>query len=124
VVVVAGSVSPDLEKTKWFQIPGQWWPIRNLIPNMLRVCNEEILPLKGELNQMLPDWPNIKAKMALVQGEEDDLVPPGNLDFMLKKLNSESVVKVVRAPHVNHFIPWQHPEFILESIRAVNQAIN
>ena len=116
LVFVASSVSPDLEKTKWIQTPATWWPIRDLIPNALRVCNEEILPLKGELIKMLPDWKKITAKSVLIQGGQDTLVPPENQEFLAEHLPNGSVLKVVRIEDLNHFVPWERPDLILDGI--------
>jgi pimeloyl-ACP methyl ester carboxylesterase len=124
LVFVASSVSPELEKTKWFQYPANWWPIRVLIPTALRVCNEEILPLKGELQSMLPFWKQISAKVAIIQGGKDDLVQPENLDFLLNHLNPKVIISVVREPELNHFVPWKRPELIVAGILAVNRALD
>ncbi len=121
LVFVASSVDPDLETTKWFQYPAQWWPIRVLIPSALRVCNEEILPLKGELKSILPDWKSIQARSVLIQGEEDDLVPPQNQDFLVKHLEPKTILKVIRVHGLNHFVPWKRPDLIIDAIRVVDQ---
>jgi pimeloyl-ACP methyl ester carboxylesterase len=123
LVLVASSVAPELEKKKWIQYPASWWPIRVLIPTALRVCNEEILPLKEELIRMLPGWKNISAKVVILQGADDALVPPGNLDFLLAHLNPEIVVEADLIPGLNHFVPWKKPELIVEAINRVNHAI-
>jgi pimeloyl-ACP methyl ester carboxylesterase len=123
LVFVASSVDPDLETIKWFQYPATWWPIRLLIPSELRVCNEEILPLKSELIAMLPFWKNIKARSALIQGELDQLVPPGNQDFLIKQLDQKTIVKVMRIPELNHFVPWKRPNLIVEGIQIVNSSL-
>ena len=122
VVFVAASVSPDLEDTKWYQIPATWWPIRKVIPTALRVCNEEIMPLKDELASMLPDWGHIVSKVAIVQGESDPLVPPANVDFLVAHLNPSIVLTVKRVPGLNHFIPWLRPDLIESSIAEVAKA--
>ena len=124
LVFVASSVDPDLESTKWYQYPANWWPIKKIIPDALRVCNEEILPLKGELQEMLNQWKKISAKAVIIQGEKDDLVPPGNADFLVKKLDPKVIVKVHRVSSMNHFVPWQHPELILEGIQEINSTIH
>jgi len=116
LLFVATSVSPEFEKIKWYQYPATWWPIRSLIPNKLRVCNEEIFPLKDELLRMLNDWKNIKAKVVIVHGEEDPLVPIGNTDFLVQRLNSKNILKVNRVPKLNHFVPWLRPDLILDGI--------
>ena len=123
LVFVSSSVSPELEHTRWIQYPATWWPIRNLIPADLRVCNEEIMPLKGELEKMLPEWKKISARSVLIQGEKDDLVPPENLDFLIHNLRPESIVKVVRVPDLNHFVPWKRPDLIKAGILEVNHAL-
>ena len=123
LVFVASSVDPSLETTKWFQYPAAWWPIRLLIPSELRVCNEEILPLKSELMLLMPFWKNIKAPSVLIQGELDDLVPPGNQDFLVEHLEKTTVINVMRLPDLNHFIPWKRPDLIIEGIQEVDHAL-
>ncbi len=124
LVFVASSVDPELESTKWFQYPATWWLVRWMIPSDLRVCNEEILPLKSELKMMLPFWKNIKVRSVLIQGEKDDLVPKENLDFLTRHLNPETVVKIMRVPGMNHFIPWKGPELIIQGIQEVDHALS
>ena len=123
LVFVASSVSPDLESTKWFQYPATWWPLRVLIPTSLRVCNEEILPLKQELLRILPEWSLIRAKVVLIQGEEDELVPKENLDFLVSHLRSEQIVKIDRVAGLNHFVPWKRPDLILDGIWSLEKTL-
>jgi pimeloyl-ACP methyl ester carboxylesterase len=121
LIFVASSVSPDLEKTKWFQYPASWWPFRSLLPSNLRVCNEEILPLKEELEKIRPRWKDLQANIVIIQGEDDSLVPPGNQDFILQNAPAANIVQSQRLPGINHFIPWEHPAFILEAIDQLSK---
>jgi pimeloyl-ACP methyl ester carboxylesterase len=123
LVFVASSVSPELEVTKWFQYPATWWPIRGFVPNRWRVCNEEIMPLKGELTRILPEWDQISAKTVIVHGEDDPLVPVGNVDFLIKHLKSGAIVHVERVPGLNHFVPWKRPDLILSAIYKLEGVI-
>lgn len=116
VVLVASSVSPDFEKTKWFQYPASWWPIRILIPASLRACNEEIFALKDELSRMLSGWPALRAKVVLIQGVDDPLVAPENLDFLNEHVRKDLIVKSVRVAGLNHFVPWKRPDLIFDGI--------
>ncbi len=113
LIFVASSVDPKLEETKFIQKLGGLWGIRSLIPEPLRVCNEEILTLKKELEELLPHWSEIKANIFIVHGDKDPLVPVENVDFLKKMTHPHSVNILVG---VNHFIPWQHPEAIEEAI--------
>ncbi len=123
LVFVASSVSPDLEDTKWFQIPANWWVVRNIIPSALRVCNEEILALKKELQSLLPDWKKINARVVLIQGEKDTLVPPGNQKFLIDHLDSKNIIKVYTIQDLNHFVPWKRPDLIIGAINILNKQL-
>ena len=123
LVFVASSVDPNLEEIKWIQYPASWWPFKYLIPTALRVCNEEIFPLKNELITILPDWKNITAPTVIVHGEKDPLVPIENVDFIKKYLNEKLVIMTFREPELNHFVPWLRPDLILKSIQILNAQI-
>ena len=120
LVFVAASVSPELEETKWFQYPASWWPIRHLIPTELKVCNEEIRPLKSELQSQSNRWPLIKARVAVIQGNEDRLVPKENADYLQQRLPSRTIVFFEKVEKLSHFIPWERPDLILRAIESVN----
>lgn len=119
VVFVAASVDPELEKTEWYQYPATWWPIRVLIPRDLRVCNEEIMPLKSELTEMLPKWNGFGPPVVVIQGVQDPLVPPGNFDFILSHVPANRIVLSKLVPELNHFIPWKRPDLILDGINRL-----
>ena len=123
VVFVASSVDPSLEKTKWYQYPASWWPIRSLIPSSLRVCNEEIFVLKTELERMLADWPFFRAKVVLIQGADDPLVAPENLDFLTGHIRKALIVKSSRVAGLNHFVPWKRPDLILDGIWEIEKSL-
>lgn len=111
LILVAASVDPALEKTKWFQIPADWLVFSWMVPKDLRTSNREILPLKGELEKLGPRWSAIDIPVTIIQGDKDRLVPAGNADFAEEKLVN-ATVKMVREQELNHFIPWTKPQLI------------
>ena len=112
--IVAGSVSPELEpEEKWRYALDKKW-IRWLLPNTLDVSNQEILPAKQELIAMESLWKQITCKVVIMQGGEDDLVPPDNADYAEKMLINAKSIKVLRLPNENHFIPFTKPELLTE----------
>lgn len=120
LVFVASSVDPDLEATKWFQYPAHWVPFRWLIPTNLKVCNEEILSLKGELTAMLPEWKKIEdIPSVVIQGLSDPLVPPANADFLAARLNADAIVEKHLVADLNHFVPWLRPDLIVQGIETL-----
>lgn len=117
MILVAGSVDPDLEETKWYQNVATWWPVRVMIPDSLRVANEEIMGLKDELKKMVPEWKNITSRVVIIQGDADDLVQKENVDFM-KKVLGDKIVRLEMIKGMNHFVPWKRPDLILNAIES------
>lgn len=121
LIFVASSVDPSLEQLKWYQHLATWWPIRALIPTELRVCNEEIYTLKGELEMLAHQLKRINVPVMIVHGDADPLVPVANVDYLQKKLPSGLIRETTILKGMNHFIPWKAPEAILNAIEAIKQ---
>jgi pimeloyl-ACP methyl ester carboxylesterase len=64
---------------------------------------------------MLPGWHTIRVPVTVIQGEADNLVPPGNAHFA-KKMLIHAPLEIQMLPGVNHFIPWSHPYLIQKAI--------
>lgn len=115
LILVAPSIDPDLEKKEWYRPIGNAFPIRQWLPTELDVSNQEIMPLRGELQQMLPLWASIRVPVIVIQGEDDPLVPPGNAAFAKRMLmNAPVTIQMIRK--MNHFIPWTRPDLIHDAI--------
>lgn len=116
LVIVAGSIDPDLEPNEtWFRAPLAAPFLRWIVPRSFRASNQEIYHLKPELQDMLPLWEKIKASTIVIQGKKDVLVDPGNAYFA-KKMIVNAPVEVVMVDDMNHFVPWSNPELIREAI--------
>jgi len=107
--LVAGSVSPELEPRsigwrKWIDMP----IFRGILPNALRVSNEELMPLRTDLALMEDDWSDIRVPVALIHGTDDALVPFDNLDWARQKLTQADTVMVRVLDRQSHFIFWTH----------------
>ena len=109
LVFLAASVDPGLERRTWYQKAADWRIAQHIVPDELLVANREIAPLKGELELMMPLWPNISAPAVVVQGQDDKLVPPANADFLMAHLDP-SRTREVLLPGVDHLLPWRVPE--------------
>ncbi len=124
LILVAPSVSPDLEKQEWFRPMLAAFPFRQLLPAELDVSNREIRPLRGELQQMMPLWSSITVPVTVIQGDADNLVPPGNADFA-KRMLTHAPVTMQMLPGMNHFIPWRRPDTIHDAIlTALSPAVS
>ena len=116
LVMVAGSIDPELEPREWWRKPADFFLIRWLTPPALKVCNQEILPLYVELEKMLPLWEKITCPVTVFHGEKDNLVPKENADFAQKMLINSDSVKIEMIEGGNHFILWSLQDLIVEEI--------
>ncbi len=122
LVIVAGSVDPDLEKTRWYQIPVHYKAFSWILPDMLYSTNEEIIALKAELEKLSPYWSDIQIPVSVIQGGSDDLVPKENADYAEEMLINTKP-HMVRVPDMNHFVPWTNPELIIAETHRINDII-
>jgi len=116
ILILAGSIDPDMERTAWYQYPADWPMFTWMIPTDLLVCNREIRALKDELIKMLPLWNKIDQRVTVIQGEEDRLVPPENADFAKRVMIKAKDLNIIRLPGMGHFLPWKRYELVKSQI--------
>lgn len=116
LIILAGSIDPAEEHTKWFQYPADWSMVSWMVPSDLVVANREIRHLKGDLTLMLPLWPTITQRVTIIQGENDELVPPENADFAARVLIHAHPLDIIRIPNQNHFLPWNQFDLVKSEI--------
>ena len=121
LIFIAASIDPDLEKTKWFQIPFHYKVLSWILPNMLYSTNEEIIALKQELNNMKPLWKLIDQPSSIIQGKKDNLVPYENALFAQKMLTNAPTNLVIK--DMNHFVLWENPELIVQELVKIDSLI-
>jgi pimeloyl-ACP methyl ester carboxylesterase len=122
LLFIGASMDPELEETKWFQYPIQWPILRSLTPDPLRVSNEEILPLKSQLIDLQAKLPKIWQPTIVLQGGKDTLVPAGNAAFLMKHL-SGCQARLSLHPELNHFIPFEQPDLVVQCILDLHESI-
>lgn len=115
MVLVAPSIDPEMEKYEWYRTWLSTRVIGAITPTDFWVSNEEIVPLKQELELMLPLWKEVSAPTVVVQGTKDVLVPWQNAEFARSML-ADSLVDIRYLEGVNHFVPWSHPHEIIKAV--------
>ncbi len=106
LVLLAASLDPGLEVIHPMQWVGAWWPVRQLLPRTLRNANAELMALKVELQALALDLPRVRARVHIVHGMQDDLVPVANVPYMQALFTGARCVSTVLLPGRNHFLPW------------------
>ena len=108
IVIVAGSVSPELERLRWYNYlaKGLAW----VIPKDLRRSNQEMWDLREELEGLEQDLDRVVCPVWVVHGEQDALVPIGNVPFLEEALPNAAELHVKRYPESGHFLIWSAAE--------------
>jgi pimeloyl-ACP methyl ester carboxylesterase len=116
LVLLAASLDPALETIHPVQRLGAWAPIRALLPRAIRNANAELMALGPELQALADTLPRIAAKVVIVHGTQDDLVPVANVPFMQARLLGARCIKVVLLEGRNHFLPWNSEAAVRDAI--------
>jgi pimeloyl-ACP methyl ester carboxylesterase len=117
LVLLAASLDPAQESIHPMQHVGAWAPVRGLLPRAIRNANAELMEFKPELLALQPLLPAIKARVIIVHGELDDLVPVANVPFMQAQLTGAACVKTILLPGRNHFLPWNSADVVRDAVR-------
>ena len=78
-------------------------------------ANEEIMAVREQLAEMLPRWEALTMPALIVQGDDDNLVHPGNADFLHQQLVNSHLLP---RPGGDHFILWGDMPVIRDAIIA------
>jgi pimeloyl-ACP methyl ester carboxylesterase len=116
LVIVAGSIDPDLEKHPWWQSAIDAPPLKWLTPKSFWASNREIKFLEKELREMLPLWEKIACPVRVIHAQNDRLVPVANVDFAKRVLTNCPDLKVNVLPDGDHFILWSRRDVVSKAI--------
>lgn len=106
LVLISGSVDPDVEK------PERWrpllfnTPLNLLVPGAFRPSNLELWYLKTDLKKLKEAYTKINCPVYFIHGDKDTWVPPGNVSYAKKLLINARSIEEHMLPGGNHFIPW------------------
>ena len=118
LVLLAASLDPAQEAVHPMQYVGAWSPVRSLLPRAIRNANAELMALEPELQALALLLPRITAKVVIVHGTLDDLVPVANVPFMQARLTGARCVQTVLLEGRNHFLPWNSEDAVRSALRA------
>lgn len=116
LIIVAGSIDPDLEEHPWWQKAIDVPPLRWLTPKSLWTSNREIKLLEDELRAMLPLWAGIRCPVTIIHAIDDQLVPYANMAFAKRMLVHCSDYKEITLPKGDHFILWSRQDVVRQAI--------
>jgi len=116
IVMLAGSLDPSQERVHIMQQVGAWAPVQCLLPRVIRNANAELMALKPELEALGTILPSVKAKVVIVHGTADDLVPVANVAYMQERFSSARGISTILLEGRNHFLPWNSEGAVREAL--------
>ena len=119
LVVVAGSIAPELEPQEWWRKPLNSKMLRWILPKSFQVSNEEIMYVKKELDKMMPLWERITCPVIVFQGSKDKLVPKENAYFAEKMLVNSEKVEIRMLEGEDHFILWSMKDSMIDAVKKL-----
>ena len=117
-VMVAGSIAPQLEAPRWYNLAAQTWVAHWIAPDELLWSNTEILALQGELKKLDAEWARLQRPVIVVQGEQDELVDPRTADYAEQRL-PVPMREIRRISAQGHFLLWDQPQTVIDAIRSL-----
>ena len=114
LVFVATTGDPELSGPRWYNQFAVVLP-RFVLGASLKGANAEIMPLRPQLEAMLPRWQGLTMPVLIVQGSRDRLVHPDNALFLQRMLvNSE--VRFLNREGQGHFVLWEEAPMIRDNL--------
>lgn len=123
VVLLAAALDPALESVHPLQRAGAWPWVRRALPRAIRNANAELLALRGELEALAPMLGQIDARVLIVHGDADDLVPVANVPYMQRSLTGASVVHTTLLTGGNHFLPWNARPAVIGALQRALEGL-
>jgi len=115
LLLVAPSIDPQLERHRWYNVAGSLRAVQWFLPVDLITSNREIWPLRPELEALAARAPEVRAPTLVLQGDEDDLVPPANAGFVARAFKG-AAVEVRMLPGASHFVLWEDPAVVRDAL--------
>ena len=125
LLLLAGSIDPDLGRPRWFNWAASLMLLKYLIPRALNNSNKEIMALSKQLEDMTKQIQKTKlrAKVIAIQGMRDKLVSPKNPRYIKQQWADHfASIKLIELPDAGHFIPWQQSPLVVQSIAELAQS--
>ncbi len=115
LIMVSPVIDPDKEKFYWFSKWGRNSFVQLFLPGEFNTATAEKYSHSDELKKMLPVWQNIHVPTTVIQGGNDWIADPENLDFARKHIKSKRA-QYIFLHNAGHMITYTHASMIKEML--------
>lgn len=114
IVIIAGSLDPDLEGPRWFNYVGV--ALSPILPRMFRVSNAEIFAAREQTERLDAVLARVRCPVIIVHGTKDGLVPFANVEYMQTTFTGASSIETIKVDGADHFLLWSRQEIIRHAV--------
>lgn len=122
LVLLAGTLSPELGAPRWYNRLSDNRIVNWLLPTSLKKANTEIMALQTELanmHQQILDT-RIDSHLVVIQGMKDKLVSPKNTHFIDQNWGENfNKLTIIELDTEGHFLPWRQTKLISEQLKQL-----
>ncbi len=115
LIMVSPVIDPDKEKFYWFSKWGRNALIQLFLPGAFNTATAEKYSHSEELKKLLPVWQNLLLPTTVIQGGNDWIADPTNIDFAKKHIKSKKA-QYIFLNNAGHMITYTHLDMIKEML--------
>ncbi|MCF2444218.1 alpha/beta hydrolase [Dyadobacter sp. CY345] len=115
LIMVSPVIDPDKEKFYWFSKWGRNALIQLFLPGAFNTATAEKYSHSDELKKLLPVWQNLLVPTTVIQGGNDWIADPTNIDFARKHIKSKKA-QYIFLNNAGHMITYTHLDMIKEML--------
>ena len=123
IVLLASSLDPALEPLHPLQKVGAVFPFSTILPRVINNSNRELLSLHSSLPQLEKRLKTLKQPVLVIHAKDDPLCSFDTIFYYREKLINAQKIEEVFLDEGGHYLPWEKPEWILETILSFEQNI-
>lgn len=113
LVMVSPVIDPEKEKFYWFSKWGRNAFIQLFLPGEFNTATAEKYSHSEELKKLLPVWPLLTMPTTVIQGGNDWIADPTNIEFAKKHIKSKRA-QYIYLYNAGHMITYTHLAMIKE----------
>jgi pimeloyl-ACP methyl ester carboxylesterase len=115
LIMVSPVIDPEKERFYWFSKWGRNSFIQLFLPGEFNTATAEKYSHSEELKKLLPVWQNLHIPTTVIQGGNDWIADPSNIDFAKKHIRSKRA-QYIFLYNAGHMITYTHSAMIKEML--------
>ncbi len=112
LIILAGSLDPDLEGLRWYNDATSVEPIQSKMFSNYQNANFELQAALEQTRLLAKVLHRVTCPVRIIHGAADDLVPAGNTQYAQRMLTNSASVEVIMVPDEGHGVHKTRAELV------------